>query len=48
VLHSPHIVHASLDNSADLMRLSTDLRFRLRDTAADERWNNDWSADDGY
>lgn len=48
LFHSPHIIHASLDNSRDVMRLSTDLRFRLRDDAADERWNDDWSADDGY
>jgi hypothetical protein len=48
VLHSPHIVHASLDNTSDLMRLSADLRFRRRDAAADERWNGDWAADDGF
>jgi hypothetical protein len=48
VFHSPHIVHASLDNMSDVMRLSTDLRFRLRDEQPDERWNDAWSADDGY
>ncbi len=48
VLHSPHIVHASLDNTSEVMRLSTDLRFRRTDAVADERWNSDWSADDGF
>jgi ectoine hydroxylase-related dioxygenase (phytanoyl-CoA dioxygenase family) len=46
--HSPHLVHASLDNTGDVMRLSADLRFRRRDAAADERWNGDWAADDGF
>ncbi len=48
VLHSPHLVHATLDNTSDAMRLSADLRFRRRDAAADDRWNGDWSADDGF
>jgi ectoine hydroxylase-related dioxygenase (phytanoyl-CoA dioxygenase family) len=48
VLHSPHIVHASLDNMSDVMRLSADVRFRRRDAQPDERWNSDWSADDGF
>jgi hypothetical protein len=48
VLHSPHIVHASLDNASDVMRLSADLRFRRSDARPDERWNSDWSADDGF
>lgn len=48
VLHSPHIVHASLDDVSDLMRLSVDVRFRRRDAAPDERWSAAWSADDGY
>jgi Phytanoyl-CoA dioxygenase (PhyH) len=48
VLHSPHIVHASLDNTSDVMRLSADVRFRRRDAEPDERWNSDWSADDGF
>ena len=47
-LHSPHTVHASLDDRSDVMRLSADVRFRRRDTAQDERWNNAWSADDGF
>jgi hypothetical protein len=48
VLHSPHLVHASLDNTSDVMRLSADLRFRRSDARPDERWNSDWSADDGF
>jgi ectoine hydroxylase-related dioxygenase (phytanoyl-CoA dioxygenase family) len=48
VFHSPHIVHASLDNPSDVMRLSADLRFVRADATRDERWSNDWSADDGY
>ncbi len=47
-LHSPNLVHASLDNHTDRMRLSADLRFRRSDGAPDERWLADWSADDGY
>jgi hypothetical protein len=48
VLHSPHTVHASLDNLSDVMRLSADVRFRRSGTPADERWSGDWSADDGF
>jgi ectoine hydroxylase-related dioxygenase (phytanoyl-CoA dioxygenase family) len=47
-LHSPHTVHASLDDHSDVMRLSADVRFRRRDAAPDERWNGAWSADDGF
>jgi ectoine hydroxylase-related dioxygenase (phytanoyl-CoA dioxygenase family) len=48
LLHSPYLVHASLDNATQAMRLSADLRFRRRDTEPDERWNGDWAADDGF
>jgi hypothetical protein len=48
VLHSPHLVHASLDNVSDVMRLSADVRFRRVDARQDERWSGDWSADDGF
>jgi hypothetical protein len=48
VLHSPHTVHASLDDVSDVMRLSADVRFRRRGAVADERWNDAWSADDGF
>jgi hypothetical protein len=47
-LHSPHTVHASLDDCIDVMRLSADIRFRYRGAAPDERWNGAWSADDGF
>ena len=48
ILHSPYLIHASLDNATETMRLSVDLRFRRRNTEPDERWNEDWSADDGF
>jgi Phytanoyl-CoA dioxygenase (PhyH) len=48
VVHSPHLVHASLDNVSDVMRLSADLRFHPVDQSADARWNQHWSADDGF
>jgi hypothetical protein len=48
VVHSPHVVHASFDDTSEVMRLSADLRFRRQDCTPDERWNGDWSADDGY
>jgi len=48
VLHSPHTVHASLDDVSDVMRLSADVRFRRRGATPDERWNDHWSADDGF
>lgn len=47
-LHSPHLVHASLDNRSDVMRLSGDVRFVRSGEQVDERWRADWSADDGY
>jgi ectoine hydroxylase-related dioxygenase (phytanoyl-CoA dioxygenase family) len=46
-VHSPHIVHASLDVRSDAMRLSADIRF-IRDGAEpDPRWLTAWSGDDG-
>ena len=48
VLHSPHTVHASLDNVSDLMRLSADIRYRRAGQQEDARWNGHWSADDGF
>jgi hypothetical protein len=48
ILHSPYLVHASLDNVSDTMRLSADLRFRRRDAELDQRWTGDWAADDGF
>ncbi|WP_235433859.1 phytanoyl-CoA dioxygenase family protein [Protofrankia coriariae] len=46
-LHNSHLIHASLDVTGDVMRLSTDLRFARRDDAIDHRWTIPWSGDDG-
>jgi ectoine hydroxylase-related dioxygenase (phytanoyl-CoA dioxygenase family) len=46
-VHSPHIVHASLDTMTTAMRLSVDLRFQRRGDLVDRRWSSPWSADDG-
>lgn len=48
VLHSPHTVHASLDDASDVMRLSADVRFHRTDATPDARWSGHWSADDGF
>ena len=48
IAHSPVIVHASLDSASDLMRISTDVRFIRAGASCDPRWQQDWSADDGY
>jgi ectoine hydroxylase-related dioxygenase (phytanoyl-CoA dioxygenase family) len=47
-VHSPHIVHASLDTTTDTMRLSADLRFLRRGQPPDDRWLQPWAGDDGY
>ena len=46
-IHSPHIVHASLDTTSDAMRLSADLRFLREGEPADARWLQAWAGDDG-
>jgi ectoine hydroxylase-related dioxygenase (phytanoyl-CoA dioxygenase family) len=46
-VHSPHLVHASLDTTTDAMRLSADLRFLRRGQPADARWLVAWAGDDG-
>lgn len=46
-VHSPHIVHASLDTTTDLMRLTADIRFLLEGETPDPRWLTAWSGDDG-
>jgi ectoine hydroxylase-related dioxygenase (phytanoyl-CoA dioxygenase family) len=46
-IHSPHVVHASLDTTTDVMRLSADIRFIRRGDAADARWLMAWAGDDG-
>lgn len=47
VLHGPHIVHASLDTTTRMMRMSVDVRFVLAQQQPDPRWLRPWSADDG-
>lgn len=46
-VHTPRLVHASLDNRSPVMRLSIDLRFQLAGAPADPRWDTPWAADDG-
>jgi ectoine hydroxylase-related dioxygenase (phytanoyl-CoA dioxygenase family) len=45
--HCPDVVHASLDSTSDVMRLSTDIRFQRAKAPVDPRWTVDWAADDG-
>lgn len=47
VVHGPHIIHASLDNSINVMRMSVDVRFVAEGHTPDHRWLRPWSADDG-
>ncbi len=47
VVHSPHIVHASLDTTTGAMRLSADLRFVALGERQDPRWQQAWAGDDG-
>ena len=46
-VHSPHMVHASLDTGTDAMRLSADIRFIREGDAVDPRWTKPWAGDDG-
>ncbi len=46
-LHNSHLIHASLDVTGEVMRLSTDLRFARRDDNIDYRWTIPWSGNDG-
>lgn len=46
-IHSPHIVHASLDTTTDAMRLSADIRYISVTEEPDPRWLTPWSGDDG-
>jgi ectoine hydroxylase-related dioxygenase (phytanoyl-CoA dioxygenase family) len=47
VLHSPYMIHASTTNqSADRIRLSTDIRYQNVDDEIDARWGNHWSLGD--
>ncbi len=49
VVHSPYLLHASLNNADDQrrMRLSTDIRFQPSREAIDPRWQAHWRDDDG-
>ncbi|ROQ60540.1 ectoine hydroxylase-related dioxygenase (phytanoyl-CoA dioxygenase family) [Rathayibacter sp. PhB152] len=49
LIHSPFIVHASLDNVASdrRLRLSTDIRYQRAGDPIDWRWQNDWFDGDG-
>jgi len=46
-VHSPHMVHASVDTATDAMRLSADIRFIRDGDDVDPRWIKPWSGDDG-
>jgi ectoine hydroxylase-related dioxygenase (phytanoyl-CoA dioxygenase family) len=46
-IHSPHLVHASLDTQTDMMRMSVDVRFLPKRVDPDPRWLTKWSGDDG-
>ncbi|MFC9688353.1 hypothetical protein ACFTSF_07405 [Kribbella sp. NPDC056951] len=39
--------HAALDNVSDVMRLSTDIRYKRADDAIDSRWQAHWHDQDG-
>ncbi len=49
MLHSPHIIHASLDNQdpGRRFRLSTDIRYQDASDPLDPRWQNHWHDQDG-
>jgi len=46
-IHTPHIVHASLDTTTDMMRMSADIRFAPITVEPDPRWLKPWAGDDG-
>ncbi|HEY3003168.1 MAG TPA: phytanoyl-CoA dioxygenase family protein [Kribbellaceae bacterium] len=49
VVHTAHIVHASLDNvdPGGVLRLSTDIRYQRADQPIDLRWQRHWHDQDG-
>jgi len=49
LVHSAHIVHASLDNvdPDEVVRLSTDIRYQRADQPIDWRWQEHWHDQDG-
>ncbi|WP_436757650.1 phytanoyl-CoA dioxygenase family protein [Streptosporangium sp. V21-05] len=46
-VHSPYVVHASLDTVTDVMRVSADVRFIREEDKMDPRWTKEWAGDDG-
>lgn len=46
-VHSPDLVHASLDTTTQTMRLSADIRFQRAGLPIRPEWTRHWSADDG-
>lgn len=48
IMHTPFVVHASLDCNHEAMRLSTDIRYASDRESHDPRWADNWRADDGY
>lgn len=46
-IHSPHLVHATLDCTTDAMRMSADIRYLPITVEPDPRWLRPWSGDDG-
>jgi len=46
-MHSPRVVHASLDTATEEMRASIDVRFLAVGERTDPRWLRPWSGDDG-
>lgn len=49
MIHSPYMVHASLDNADHdrMIRLSTDIRHQRAGDPIDWRWQTDWHPNDG-
>jgi ectoine hydroxylase-related dioxygenase (phytanoyl-CoA dioxygenase family) len=49
MIHSPYMVHASLDNTDHdgILRLSTDVRYQRKTDPIDWRWQNYWHDHDG-
>ena len=48
ILHSPYIVHSTLDCNTSNKRISTDFRFAKKGEKSDWRWDDFWQANDGY
>jgi hypothetical protein len=46
-LHCPGIVHASLDITTEVMRLSADIRYQQAGERIYPAWSRAWAADDG-